>query len=270
MRDFRDAKAMAQTLREALKAKSVSLTHSESLELVAKILGFHDWNVLSARIQSEHQPPVTTAIPESTLPSTLSGAGLPTLPLRDIVLFPRLIVPLFVGRDTSMRAVERAMAGDKRILAIAQRRAADDNPTRDGLYGVGVTASVIDLTTTQADGTIRLIVKSLERATVLHLAEGQFLEAETAPVEESRGQEAEAFSLMRAVLEKFQAYRNASLLSPSYAHLPPIREPGVLADAVAPFLLIDIARKQDLLETSDVITRLEKILALMKIDQQAA
>jgi ATP-dependent Lon protease len=75
---------------------------------------------------------------------------------------------------------------------------------------------------------------------------------------------------MRAVLEKFQAYRNASLLSPSYAHLPLIREPGVLADAVAPFLLIDIARKQDLLETSDVITRLEKILALMKIDQQAA
>jgi ATP-dependent Lon protease len=269
MRDFRDAKAMAQTLREALTAKSVSLTHSESLELVAKILGFHDWNVLSARIQSEHQPLVTTAIPESTLPSTLSGAGLPTLPLRDIVLFPQMIVPLFVGRDTSMRAVERAMAGDKRIMAIAQRRAADDNPARDALYGVGVTASVIDLTT-MADGTIRLIVKSLERAAVLHLAEGQFLEAETAPVEESRGQEAEAFSLMRAVLEKFQAYRNASLLSPPYAHLPQIREPGVLADAIAPFLLIDIARKQDLLETSDVITRLEKILALMKIDQQAA
>src|SRR5467141_3292353 len=111
MRDFRDAKAMAQTLREALKSKSVSLTHSESLELVAKTLGFHDWNVLSARIQSEHQPPATkptTAIPESTLPLALGGAGLPTLPLRDIVLFPQMIAPLFVGRDASKRAVERA------------------------------------------------------------------------------------------------------------------------------------------------------------------
>ena len=268
---------MAQTLREALKAKSVSLTHSESLELVAKVLGFHDWNVLSARIQSEHRPTVSEA---TVLPPISVGDRLPTVPLRDIVIFPKMIAPLLMGREASKRAVERAMAGDQRILAVTQRRAADDNPAPQGLYGIGVTTTIIDLTTLD-DGTIRLIVKSLERAAIVHLSEGQFLTAEVAPVEELRGQEAEASSLMRIVLEKFQAYRNApshgfSLWThspsstPPYARLPHIREPSALADAVAPFLLIDIARRQDLLETNDVITRLEKILAVMEADRQAA
>jgi ATP-dependent Lon protease len=268
MRDFRDAKAMAQTLREALKARSVSLTHSESLELVAKILGFHDWNVLSARIQAEQG---FLAAGTST---TLRDAGLlPTLPLRDIVLFPRVTVPLFVGRDSSRRAVERAMAGDKRILAVTQRHAADDTPARDDLYSVGVTANIIHRTTF-ADGTIRLIVEGLERATVLRLIEKQFLEArflkaEVAPIEESYGQEEEAVSPIRKALEKFLAYRNASSF-PSYSQLPHIGEPGVLADAIAPLLSIDIAQRQDLLETTDVINRLEKILAFIETGREAA
>jgi ATP-dependent Lon protease len=268
MRDFRDAKAMAQTLREALKTKSVSVTHSESLELVAKILGFHDWNVLSAQIQSEPRPPapgLSAAIP---LPIP-NGAGLPTIPLRDIVLFPRTTVPLYVGRDTTKRAIEHAMEGDKRVLALTQRRAADDNPTPNDLYGVGVTANIIHLTTFD-DGNIRLIVEGLERVKVVHLAEGPFLTAEVAPTEESRRREAEALSLMPAVLETFAAYRNASLSSGPYAQLPHIREPSVLADAIAPFLHLGIDQKQDLLETGDVVTRLEKILAFMKTDRQSA
>src|SRR5215813_5152769 len=115
MRDFRDAKAMAQTLREALKMKSVSLTHSESLELVATLLGFRDWNVLSAAIQSEVQ---SAANPGSTIPATVRLAEesqLPTVPLRDIVPFPHLNVPLFAGRAKTIRAIERAMAKDRRI-----------------------------------------------------------------------------------------------------------------------------------------------------------
>src|SRR5262245_25279239 len=159
MRDFRDAKAMAQTLREALQTRSVSLTHSESLELIAKVLGFHDWNVLSARIQSEiqseHQP---LAIKPAALPRT--STGVPTMPLRDIVLFPKGIMPLLMGRESSKRAVEHAMAGDQRILTVTQRRATDDSPTLRDLYRVGVTASVIDLTALN-DGTIRLRVKGI-------------------------------------------------------------------------------------------------------------
>ena len=127
MRDFRDAKAMAQTLREALKPKSISLTHSECLELVAKMLGFHDWNVLSAHIQSSSESP---RIP--------LGADLPIVPCRDIVLFPNMGIPILIGREGTKRALECAMAGDKRILAVTQRRAGDDDPDPSALYGVGV------------------------------------------------------------------------------------------------------------------------------------
>jgi uncharacterized protein len=268
MRDFRDAKAMAQTLRDALKLKSVTLTRSESLELVARVLGFHDWNVLSATIQSEHRPPIAGA--GVTMPGDAPvRSGLPALPVRDIVLFPHMIVPLFVGRDTSKRAVEHAMAADKRILTITQKRSGDDNPSADDLYGIGMTVSIIDLTNL-ADGTVRLIVKSLERAAVVRLVAGEFLAAEIATIEESRGQEAEAFTLANTVLEGVQAHLKINLSLPPYSRLPHLREPGVLADSVAPLLPIPIDRKQDLLETGDVIARLGKILELIKVDKQVA
>ena len=271
MRDFRDAKAMAQTLREALKAKSISLTHSESLELVAKLLGFHDWNVLSARIASEHRPVASAPI---ALPLISVGARLPTVPLRDFVVFPKMDAPLLVGREASKRAVEHAIAGDQRILAVTQRRATDDNPAPEDLYGMGVMASVMQHAAGEG-GTIKLAIKCIERAAIAQMTEGQFLTAEIAPFRELRGQDAEAFSLMGTVLETFQAYHTWSPSTPAYlriAHtrLQNIRDPSVLADAVAPFLLIDIARRQDLLETSDVMTRLEKILAVMKAGRQAA
>jgi ATP-dependent Lon protease len=278
MRDFRDAKAMAQTLREALTAKSVSLTHSESLELVAKVLGFRDWNVLSARIQSEPLPPDTNPLaPDANLDTAIwvaatpapSGTALPVVPLRDVVLFPHMIAPIYAGRATTKQAVERATAADKRFLAVTQRLAADDNPTRDALYSVGVTASVIDAMPL-ADGTLRLIVNCHQRAAIAHLAEGPFLAAEIKPIEETRGRDPEAFAMSRTVLEKVQARLNINLSSPPYQRLLHITEPGILADAVAPFLSNDVSKRQDLLETTDVITRLEKILALMKTDQQAA
>jgi ATP-dependent Lon protease len=148
MRDFRDAKAMAQTLRDALKQKSVSLTQSESPELIAKILGFRDWNVLSATIQSEPEDRTPIMIPTGEdrpavpLPA---GADLPVVPLRDIVMFPSMIVPVVIGREKTSRALDCAMAADKRIVAVTQRQAGDNDPTQEALYGVGVIASVINL-----------------------------------------------------------------------------------------------------------------------------
>jgi uncharacterized protein len=269
MRDFRNAKAMAQTLREALKTKSVSLTHSESLELVATILGFRDWNVLSATIQSEVQPP---ANPGSTIPARVRLAAenqLPTLPVRDIVVFPHLNVPLFAGRAKTISAVEHAMAEDRRILVVTQRRPVDDNPTAADLYGVGLTANVTDLIKLN-DGTIKLLVKTLTRATIVRLVEDPFLTAEIAPFDESRGQDEEAIALSRAVLEALFAARNVGQISSVYDRLQENKEPGTLADAVAAILTCDIRQKQDLLETGDVVSRLQKILALMKTDQQAA
>jgi len=140
MRDFRDAKAMAQTLREALKARSVSLTRSESLELVARTFGLPDWNFLAAKIQAS-QPAIHSSVtpaPADVLPFMSGGAGMPVLAVRDLVLFPQMVVPIFVGRDKSKRAIERAIATDSRILAVTQRRAADDDPALDALYSVAL------------------------------------------------------------------------------------------------------------------------------------
>jgi Lon protease-like protein len=274
MRDFRDAKAMAQTLREALKTKSISLTYSESLELIAKILGFHDWNVLSAnlgaRIASERdQAPIRLhadiELPAASLPA---GADLPVVPIRDIVLFPQMIVPIFVGREKSKRALGCAMAKDKRFLAVTQRQSGDDDPTPDRLFGVGVIASIIDLTPLN-DETIRLMVKSLERVTIARFVEGETLAARLAPFPESRSEAGQADALISNVLERLQAYLNISLSSFPYTRLTHTREPGALADAIAPLMPIDIGERQYLLEIGDATTRLEKILALMKNDRRA-
>jgi uncharacterized protein len=270
MRDFRDAKAMAQTLREALNAKSVSLTHSESQELIAKILGFRDWNVLAARIQAgqPNAPESGTPAP-ATVPASISaGAGIPIFPMRDLVLFPQMITPIFVGRDKTRRAVERAMAGDRRVLVVAQRRGADDDPdTLESLYPVGVTASVISRQT-QVDGVLKVAVSGLQRTAIVRLINDGFLAAEVATIEETRGQSAEADALSRVVLDAYQIYADvdfSSLPPGSKARfgLPSIGDPSLLADTVAPLLSIGIEKKQQLLETSDVVTRLKTILDLM-------
>jgi uncharacterized protein len=271
MRNFRDAKAMAQTLRDTLKAKSVNLTHSESLELIAKIFGCHDWNVLSAKIQTEPDPtpirfPTGEDLPHLPLPE---GADLPLVPLRDIVLFPYMIAPLFIGREKTRRALECAMAADKRIVAVTQRQAGDDDPTPEALYGVGVIASVIDFMPLP-DGTLRVITRSLERVTLTRCLAGEMLAAKVAPFAESRGDGAQAVVLVRTVLERLRVFLNVDYSSDPHSRLPHIREPGVLADAIAPLKPIKIAERQELLETGDAISRLEKILALMKNDRRAA
>jgi ATP-dependent Lon protease len=272
MRDFRDAKAMAQTLREALKPKSVYLTHSESLEFVAKMLGFHDWNELSAKIQSESEP--AAAKPATTIPSppALSigaRADLPAVAMRDVVLFPRMILPLFVGRDTTKRAIERAMAEDRRVLAITQRRSADDNPRRADLYDVGVIASVIDLINL-GDGTIKLLVKGLQRVAVAQLIEGPFLAAEVVGVGETRESDEEALVLSRTVVEESRPVARAISRPRRTACSAFRRTRASWQTRLLPCLSARSARSRSSLETSDVVARLQKVLALMKADQQAA
>jgi uncharacterized protein len=270
MRDFRDAKAMAQTLREALAAKSVSLTHSESQELIAKVLGFRDWNVLAARIQAS-RPTATesgTSVPAAVLPSLSAGGSIPVIAMRDLVLFPQMTLSIFVGRDFTRRGVEFAIAGDRRVLVVAQRRDVDNDPnTLESLYPVGVTASVINRQT-QVDGVLKVSLSGLQRTAIVRLTNDEFLAAEIAPIQEERGQSAEAVTLSRAVLDAYQIYANVDFSSvppgPRARHgLPSIGDPSLLADTVAPFLSIGIADRQQLLETSDVVTRLETILDLM-------
>ena len=247
MRDFRDAKAMAHSLREALKAKSVSLTHSESLELVARTLGLPDWNHLAARIQSSQPPVATDAV---TIPA---GAGIPIVPMRDLVVFPQMVAPIFVGREKTRRAIERALATDRRVLVVTQRRSADDDPQLDALYAVGVTAAVINCVTL-TDGTLKLAISGLERAAVGKPVADEFLAAEIAPIAESNGQTDQAVLLSRLVLDAYRMFANVdySHVPPQLQarlHLPDIGDPSLLADTVAPLLPVSIEQRQQLLET---------------------
>ncbi len=267
MRDFRDAKAMAQTLREALKTKSVAITHSESLELTARVLGFHDWNVLSARIQSS-APATTGSMPTMAQRPASARAGLPIVAMRDVVLFPQMVIPIFVGRKSTLRAIESAVAGDGIFLAVTQRRAADDEPALDDLYPVGVTATVLNRQTL-LDGTLKFLFSCHERKTVAGRVEDEFLAAEVAPFEETGGDSADATALSRAVLDAYQIFAKVDFSSPSggvhaLSRQPAIGAPGVLADWIAPLLPIDIARKQQILETGDVVQRLRMVLDLLK------
>ena len=265
MRDFRDAKAMAQTLTEALAAKSVSLSHSESLELIAKILGLRGWNVLAAKIQA-----TTPGAPPVAIASSPAQTEVPVFPMRDYVLFPQTIAPIFVARDKTRRAVERAMAGDRRVMVVAQRHDADNDPsTLQSLHPVGVTASVIN-SQAQTDGVLKVTVSGLQRSAIRRLIDGEFLAAEIEPIEEQRSQSEEATSLSRMALEAYRIYANIDLSSLPVRQrvrfgLPSTENPGLLADSVA--LTIGIDEKQQLLEASDVVTRLEKVLELMNTAQ---
>jgi ATP-dependent Lon protease len=203
-----------------------------------------------------------------------AGAAVPIVPMRDLVLFPQMIAPIFVGRDKTKRAIERALATDRRVLVLTQRRSADDDPALDALYSVGVTAGVVNCVTL-ADGTLKIVVSGLERAAVVRPTEEEFLAAEIAPCEESGSQTAEAVALSGAVADAYRVYANldyTALPKPLQVRLrlPNIDDPGILADSVAPLLSVGIDQRQQLLEITDVVTRLEKILELLKADQQAA
>ncbi len=264
MRDYRDAKAMAQTLRQALKERSVSLSHSESLELIARILGFADWNVLAARIQADPAP-APAANPDTTV-------RLPVLPMRDFVLFPQRSAPLWASRVKTVRAIGRAMAADKQVFVVTQRRIADDDPKAADLYEVGVVASIVSDIKLE-DGTTKLIVNGLRRARLVRLQPDETcLVAELSPIQEEGAAEEEAVALSREVRRRFESYANVTLSSPPQAllHLAHSSAPGRTADAIAEYLSVSLVQRQEILQTANIIERLKRLLAMMDAERKVA
>jgi ATP-dependent Lon protease len=192
---------------------------------------------------------------------------LPILPLRDIVVFPHQPVPLFVGREKSVRALEEAMKNEgKQILLATQKDKDDDDPAPDGIYDVGVVATVLQLLKLP-DGTVKVLVEGRARAGVSRFTtETEFYEAEIAYVAEDGAGSAEAEALSRAVVEQFENYvkLNKKVPPEALAAIPQIDNPGELADRIASHLSVKIAEKQQLLEIFNVVKRLEKVYALME------
>ncbi|MBW0150359.1 MAG: endopeptidase La, partial [Phenylobacterium sp.] len=192
---------------------------------------------------------------------------LPVLPLRDIVVFPHQPVPLFVGREKSVRALEEAMRDEgKDILLLTQKDKDDDDPAPIAIYEIGVVATILQLLKLP-DGTVKVLVEGKARAAVARYTDqADYYEAEIADLPEDAQASPEAEALSRAVVEQFESYvkLNKKVPPEALAAMPQIENPGELADRVASHLSVKISEKQALLEIFDVVKRLEKVYALME------
>ena len=195
-----------------------------------------------------------------------AGEVYPVLPLRDIVVFPHMIVPLFVGREKSVRALEDVMKDDKQILLIAQRNAADDDPSSDDIYEVGTISTVLQLLKLP-DGTVKVLVEGVTRARVIRFSENdEFFEVYADVMPEKESEEAEIEALSRSVVSQFEQYLklNKKVSPEVLVSVNQIEEYGKLVDTIASHLALKIPKKQELLEVDVVSERMEKVISFME------
>jgi ATP-dependent Lon protease len=202
--------------------------------------------------------------PAAKLPE--AGQALPVLPLRDIVVFPHMIVPLFVGREKSVRALETVMKEDKQILLVAQKNAAQDDPSVDDIYRVGTVSTILQLLKLP-DGTVKVLVEGGRRARVTGFKETEsYFEAFVEELPEQEGVARELEALGRTVVGQFEQYikLNKKIAPEVLVSLNQIEEPSKLADTIASHLNLKISEKQELLETTGVGDRLERVFGHME------
>jgi ATP-dependent Lon protease len=191
---------------------------------------------------------------------------LPLLPLRDVVVYPHMVLPLFVGREKSIEALQDAMANDKQVLLVAQRNAADDDPGVDDVYQVGTVSSILQLLKLP-DGTIKVLVEGGYRASLGSIDDdGPFAIAEVREIENEIIPDQEAEALVRSTVSQFEKYVNLSKKVPTevLTSLSGIDEPGRLADTIAAHMSVDLDEKQRVLEMSGIRQRLEHLMQLME------
>ncbi|MFN2328889.1 MAG: endopeptidase La [Chromatocurvus sp.] len=193
---------------------------------------------------------------------------LPLLPLRDVVVYPHMVLPLFVGREKSIDALEEAMASDKQVLLVAQRNASEDNPGVDDIYQVGTVSSILQLLKLP-DGTIKVLVEGGYRAAVDFINDdGPFAVAGVREIESDEPTGAEGEALLRSTASQFEKYVNLSKKVPAevLTSLSGIDDPGRLADTIAAHMGVDLDEKQRILEIADVKQRLEHLMGLMEAE----
>jgi ATP-dependent Lon protease len=260
MRDFRDAKTMAQTLRESLTTKAVTISHSESLELVSKMLGVADWNTLSALLQADQR---NAGIPVAN--SQAAVRSYPAVPLRDLVPFPTATYPLFVGREKTIHALNQAFERQREVVLAIQRESAVDEPKFEDLYEIGVLAQLLEVDLLP-DGTLKVLVQARRRVVIRRFvgATGAF-QADVADV--SEGPIPDAPELIQEAVRRFERYAAARAISvpQTWPPLDQMRDPGRVADIISLYLALAISDKQGLLATVDPVMRLKRVDALMNV-----
>jgi ATP-dependent Lon protease len=190
---------------------------------------------------------------------------LPLLPLRDVVVFPHMVIPLFVGRVKSIKALEAAMADDRRIMLVAQKAAAKDEPTPQDMFEMGCVASILQMLKLP-DGTVKVLVEGVQRATVKSIADGEVhfsavVEPVAVELERQANDETEIEALRRAVMQQFDQYvkLNKKIPSEILTSIASIDEPGRLADTIAAHLPLKLESKQEVLDLAAIKVRLEKL-----------
>ncbi|MDX1710589.1 MAG: endopeptidase La [Rhodovibrionaceae bacterium] len=190
----------------------------------------------------------------------------PVLPLRDIVVFPHMIVPLFVGRDKSVKALEDVMQDDKQILLVTQKNASQDDPSPEDIYTVGTVGTVLQLLKLP-DGTVKVLVEGGQRAAIAKYTENEtFFQAYAEVLEDEKGEDRELDALARSVVSQFEQYikLNKKIPPEVLVSVNQIEDASKLADTVASHLSLKIAEKQELLEARTVTERLERVYAFME------
>ncbi|MFJ4155658.1 endopeptidase La [Pseudomonas sp. NPDC089752] len=190
---------------------------------------------------------------------------LPLLPLRDVVVYPHMVIPLFVGREKSIEALEAAMTGEKQILLLAQKNPADDDPGEDALYRVGTVATVLQLLKLP-DGTVKVLVEGEQRGAVERFTEVEgHIRAEVSLIDETDTAERESEVFVRTLLSQFEQYVQLGKKVPAevLSSLNSIEEPGRLVDTMAAHMALKIEQKQEILEIVDLSTRVEHVLAML-------
>ncbi len=202
-----------------------------------------------------------------SLPSdSASNSQYPLLPLRDVVVYPQIVQPLFVGRPKSIKALEVAMANDKQILLVAQKNASDDEPGADDLFSIGTIATILQLIRLP-DGTVKVLVEGIARAmikTVIH--DDEFFKAETKQLQTAEVPDKESGLLIRSLLSQFDQYVQLSKKIPPevMTSISSIDEPGRLVDTIASHMSLQLEEKQNLLELPALPARIEHLMALIE------
>src|SRR6187399_2283906 len=202
------------------------------------------------------------------LPSPASSdmTLLPLLPLRDVVVFPHMVIPLFVGRPKSIKALDVAMDSGKHILLVAQKSAAKDDPAAEDLYPIGCVATVLQMLKLP-DGTVKVLVEGAHRSSVIRvIEEGEYLSAQTATLPGDAGEAHEVEAMRRALLAQFDQYvkLNKKIPPEILTSMAGIDDGGRLADAIAAHLPLKLEQKQEILEMGAVARRLEHLLGLLE------
>src|SRR5665213_432406 len=247
MRDFRDAKTMAQTLRESLTAKTISISHGESLELVSRMLGVADWNTMSALLQADRRD---TGISPAVKPRT-GRASYPAIPIRDMVPFPGATYPLFVGREKTKQALDQAFERGQEVVLAIQREAAVDEPGFEDVYEIGVLAQLLELERLP-DGTLKVLVQARRRVAIRSfVGETGGFEAEVTDVSDRPIREAPG--LIHEAIKRFESYVAAReiRIPQIWPRLDRTRDPGRVADMISRYIALPIGDRQSLLATLD-------------------